>query len=189
VLLAEGITVSLRSDFVLERVKNSHSCYGSHPNFSGNPPKLSSFLVFLGSLSMSSRLSSNKPSRSFTRRKKGSSSHTSLSESVSESLFVLFLLPELSAMVQKPSQAKQFGPLKFLDDFLLLRRSPSSSLLLELEVEYAELESTSLAPTIARSLPRLSLFLNRRSSLCLFLCLLLWSRLDRYLPSVLDLCL
>jgi hypothetical protein len=31
-----------------------------------------------------------------------------------------------------------------LDDFLPLRRSPSSSLLLELEVEYAELESTSL---------------------------------------------
>jgi hypothetical protein len=26
VLLAEGITVSLRSDFVLERVKNSHLC-------------------------------------------------------------------------------------------------------------------------------------------------------------------
>jgi hypothetical protein len=25
--------------------------------------------------------------------------------------------------------------------------------------------------------------------LCLFLCLLLWSRLDRYLPSILDLCL
>jgi hypothetical protein len=76
-----------------------------------------------------------------------------------------------------------------LDDFLLLRRSPSSSLLLELEVEYAELESTSLAPTIAWALPRLSFFLNRHSSLCLFLCLLLWSRLDRYLSSILDLCL
>jgi hypothetical protein len=38
VLLAEGITVSLRSDFELERVKSSHSCLGSHPNFSGNPP-------------------------------------------------------------------------------------------------------------------------------------------------------
>jgi hypothetical protein len=38
VLLAEGITVSLRSHFVLERVKNSLSCLGSHPNFSGNPP-------------------------------------------------------------------------------------------------------------------------------------------------------
>jgi hypothetical protein len=62
-----------------------------------------------------------------------------------------------------------------------LRRSPSSSLLLELEVEYAELESTSLAPTIARALPQLSFFLDRRLSLCLFLCLLLWSHLDRYL--------
>jgi hypothetical protein len=47
-------------------------------------------------------------------------------------------------MVQKPSLAKQLNPLRFLDDFLLLRRSPSSSLLLELEVEYAELESTSV---------------------------------------------
>jgi hypothetical protein len=56
-------------------------------------------------------------------------------------------------------------------------------------VEYAELESTSLAPTIARALPRLSFFLDRRSSLYLFLCLLLWSHLDWYLPSVLDLCL
>jgi hypothetical protein len=62
---------------------------------------------------------------------------------------VLFLLPELSATVQKPSLAKQLSPPRFLDDFLLLRRSPSSSLLLELEVEYAELESMSLAPTIA----------------------------------------
>jgi hypothetical protein len=53
---------------------------------------------------------------------------------------VLFLLLELSAMVQKPSPAKQLSPLRFSDDFLLLRRSPSSSLLLELEVEYAELE-------------------------------------------------
>jgi hypothetical protein len=85
----------------------------------------------------------------------------------------LFLLPELSAMVQKPFLAKQLSPLRFLDDFLLLRRSPSSSLMLELEVEYAELESTSLALTIARALPRLSFFLDRRSSLCLFLCLLL----------------
>jgi hypothetical protein len=74
---------------------------------------------------------------------------------------VLFLLPELSAMVQKPSLAKQLSSLRFLDDFLFLRRSPSSSLLLELEVEYAELESTSLAPTIARALPRLSFFLDR----------------------------
>jgi hypothetical protein len=48
-----------------------------------------------------------------------------------------------------------------------LHRSPSSSLLLELEVEYAELESTSLAPTIARALPQLSFSLDRRSSLCL----------------------
>jgi hypothetical protein len=38
VLLAEGIIVSLRSHLVLERVKNSLSCLGSHPNFSGNPP-------------------------------------------------------------------------------------------------------------------------------------------------------
>jgi hypothetical protein len=38
VLLAEGITVSLRSDFELERVKNSYLCLGGHPNFSGNPP-------------------------------------------------------------------------------------------------------------------------------------------------------
>jgi hypothetical protein len=81
---------------------------------------------------------------------------------------VLFLLPELSTMVQKPSLAKQLCPLRFLDDFLLLRRSPSSSLLLELKVEYAELESTSLAPTISRALPRLSFFLDRRSTLCLF---------------------
>jgi hypothetical protein len=42
VLLAEGITVSLRSHFVLEHVKNSLSCLGSHPNFSGNPPTVSS---------------------------------------------------------------------------------------------------------------------------------------------------
>jgi hypothetical protein len=83
---------------------------------------------------------------------------------------VLFLLPELSAMVQKPSLAKQLGPLRFLDDFLPLRRSPSSSLLLELEVEYAELKLTLLSPTIARALPRLSFFLDRRSSLFLFLC-------------------
>jgi hypothetical protein len=61
--------------------------------------------------------------------------------------------------------------------------------MLKLKVEYAELESTSLAPTIVRALPRLSFFLNRRSSLCLPLCLLLWSRLDRYLPSVFVLCL
>jgi hypothetical protein len=100
---------------------------------------------------------------------------------------VLFLLPELNAMVQKQSLVKQLSPLRFLDDFLLLRRSFSSSLLLELEVEYAELESTSLAPTIARALPRLSFFLDRRSSLCFFFCLLLWSHLDRYLPSILDL--
>jgi hypothetical protein len=112
-------------------------------------------------------------------------SPTSSSESESESLWWLFLLPELKAMVQKPSLAKQLSPLRFLDDFLFLRRSPSSSLLLELEVEYAELESTSLAPTITRALPRLSFFLDRRSSLYLFLCLLLWSRLDRYLFSVL----
>jgi hypothetical protein len=54
-------------------------------------------------------------------------------------------------MVQKPSLAKQLSPLKFLVDFLPLCRSPSSSQLLELEVEYMELESTSLAPTIARA--------------------------------------
>jgi hypothetical protein len=120
---------------------------------------------------------------SFSWRKKGSSSRTLSSESESESLCVLFLLPELSTMVQKPSLTKQLSPLRFL------RRSPSSSLLLELEVEYAELESTSLAPTIARALPRLSFFLDRHSSLYLFLCLLLWSRLDRYLPSFLGLCL
>jgi hypothetical protein len=29
---------------------------------------------------------------------------------------VLFLLPELSAMVQKPSLAKQLSPLRFLDE-------------------------------------------------------------------------
>jgi hypothetical protein len=102
---------------------------------------------------------------------------------------VLFLLPELSAMVQKSSLTKQLSPLRFLADFLLLRRSPSSSLLLELEVEYAELESTSLAQPIALALPRLSFFLDHHSSLYLFLCLLLWSRLDRYLTSILDLCL
>jgi hypothetical protein len=82
-----------------------------------------------------------------------------------ESLWLLFLLPELSAMVQKPSVAKQLSPLRFLDDFLPLRRSPSSSLLLELKVEYVELELTSLAPTIAWALPRLSFFLDRRSYL------------------------
>jgi hypothetical protein len=65
-------------------------------------------------------------------------------------------------MVQKPSLTKQLSPLRFLDDFLPLRRSPSSSLLLELEVDYEELGSTSLAPTIARALPRLSIFLDRR---------------------------
>jgi hypothetical protein len=92
-------------------------------------------------------------------------------------------------MVQKPSLAKQLSPLGFLDDFLPLRRSPSSSLLLELEVEYAELESTSLAATIARALPRPSFFLDCHSSLCLFLCFCLWSRLDWYLPFVFDLCL
>jgi hypothetical protein len=56
------------------------------------------------------------------RRNKGSSSRTSSSESESESLCVLFLLPELSAMVQKSSLAKQLSPLSFLDDFLLLQR-------------------------------------------------------------------
>jgi hypothetical protein len=56
-------------------------------------------------------------------------------------------------------------------------------------VEYAELELMWLTPTTARALPRLSFFLDRRSSLCLFLCLLLWSRLDRYFPNVIDLCL
>jgi hypothetical protein len=78
-------------------------------------------------------------------------------------------------MVQKPSLEKQLSPLRFLDNFLPLRRSSSSSLLLELEVEYAELESP--------------LFLDCRSSLCLPLCLCLWSRLQRYLPFVFDLCL
>jgi hypothetical protein len=43
-------------------------------------------------------------------------------------------------MVQKPFLAKQLSPLRFLDDFLPMRRSPSSLLLLELEAEYAELE-------------------------------------------------
>jgi hypothetical protein len=56
-------------------------------------------------------------------------------------------------------------------------------------VEYAELELTSLALTIARALPRLSFFLDNCSSLCLLLCLLLWSCFDRYLPSIFDLCL
>jgi hypothetical protein len=60
-------------------------------------------------------------------------SPTSLSDLESESLCVL------STMVQKLSLAKQLSPLRFLDDFLHLRRSPSSSLLLELEVEYTEL--------------------------------------------------
>jgi hypothetical protein len=45
------------------------------------------------------------------------------------------LLPELRAMPLKPYLAKQLNPLRFLDDFLLLHRSPSSSLLLELEEE------------------------------------------------------
>jgi hypothetical protein len=81
----------------------------------------------------------------------------------------------------------QLSSLRFLDDFLPLRRSPSSSLLLKLEVEYEELESMSLAPTIARAMPRLSFFLDSRSSLCLLLCLCLWSRLEWYLPSVFDL--
>jgi hypothetical protein len=44
-----------------------------------------------------------------------------LSESESESLWVLFLLPELSAIVQKPSLAKHLSPLRFFDDFLPLR--------------------------------------------------------------------
>jgi hypothetical protein len=47
-------------------------------------------------------------------------------------------------MVQKPSLAKQLNPLRFLEGFLPLSRSPSSSLLLEHEVEYVELELTSL---------------------------------------------
>jgi hypothetical protein len=64
---------------------------------------------------------------------------------------VLFLLLELSTMVQKLSLAKQLSLLRFLDDLLPLQRSASFSLLLELEVDYAELESTSLAPTIARA--------------------------------------
>jgi hypothetical protein len=92
-------------------------------------------------------------------------------------------------MVQKSSLVKQLSPLKFLDDFLPLRRSPSSLLLHELEVEYTKLESTSLAPTIAQALPRPSFFFDCHSSLCFPLCLCLWSRLDRYLPSVFDLCL
>jgi hypothetical protein len=50
----------------------------------------------LASLSMSSGLSSKEPSLSFSWRKKGSSSHTSSSDSESESLCVLFLLPELA---------------------------------------------------------------------------------------------
>jgi hypothetical protein len=44
----------------------------------------------------------------------------SSSKSESESFCVLFLLSELSAMVQKPSLAKQLSPLRLLDDFLLL---------------------------------------------------------------------
>jgi hypothetical protein len=69
------------------------------------------------------------------------------------------------------SEAAQ--PAQILDDFLPLRRSPSSSLLLKLEVEYAELELTLLAPTIAQALPRIFFFLERRSFLFLLLCLLL----------------
>jgi hypothetical protein len=61
------------------------------------------------------------------------------------------------------SEAAQ--PAQVLDDFPPLRSSPSSLLLLELEVEYATLESMSLGPTIARALPRFSFFLDRRSSL------------------------
>jgi hypothetical protein len=64
-------------------------------------------------------------------------------------------------MVQKLSLANQLSPLRFLDNFLPLRRSPSSSLLLEVEVEYAELESTSLALTIARALHQLFFFLDQ----------------------------
>jgi hypothetical protein len=45
VLLAEGITVSLRSHFELERAKNSHLCLGSHPNFSGSPPNIGAHRV------------------------------------------------------------------------------------------------------------------------------------------------
>jgi hypothetical protein len=48
---------------------------------------------------------------------------------------MLLLLPELGTMAQKPSLAKQLSTLRFLDDFLSFRRSPSCSLLLELEVE------------------------------------------------------
>jgi hypothetical protein len=47
-------------------------------------------------------------------------SPTSSSESESESLCVLFLPPELSAIVQKQSLAKQLSPLRFLDDLLPL---------------------------------------------------------------------
>jgi hypothetical protein len=59
-------------------------------------------------------------------------------ESEPESVWLLFLLPELSAMVHKPSLAKQLNPLRLLNDFLPLHRSPSSSLLLEIEVEVRE---------------------------------------------------
>jgi hypothetical protein len=61
-------------------------------------------------------------------------------------------------MPQKPYPVKQLNPLEFLEAFLFLDRSPSSSLLLELEEEYAELESTLLAPTISRAFLLLSSF-------------------------------
>jgi hypothetical protein len=67
------------------------------------------------------------------------------------------------------SEAAQ--PVQVLGRLLLLRRAPLSSMLLELKVEYAELESTSLAPTITRALPRLSASsIIARPCACSFAC-------------------
>jgi hypothetical protein len=52
VLLAKGITVSLRSNFELARTKNSLLCSGSHPNFSGNPPTLIDTVSHLNRLNL-----------------------------------------------------------------------------------------------------------------------------------------
>jgi hypothetical protein len=103
---------------------------------------------------------------------------------LSEFILSEFQSPSRRIFIGSHSLPPLWSPNRFFQ-----HRSPSSSLLLELEVEYAELESMSLAPTIAWALPQPSFFLDRQSSLCLLLCLCLWSRLDRYLPSVFDLCL
>jgi hypothetical protein len=65
--------------------------------------------------------------------------------------------------------SKAAQPAQVLGRLPTLATITFTSLLLELEVEYAKLESTLLAPTITRALPRLSFFLDRRSSLCLLL--------------------